>query len=80
MEDRSQEQRELIVFKKTTVRLDHLIEHYSVQLQLNWLCVSCSSRPSCLKAGDAIHRMYCIAIPWIKNVDKTNYAIHCLIR
>ena len=51
MEDRSQEQRELIVFKKTTVRLDHLIEHYSVLLELNWLCVFCSSRPSCLKAG-----------------------------
>ena len=51
MEDRSQEQRELIVFKKTTVTLDHLIEHDSVLLELNWLCVFCSSRPSCLKAG-----------------------------
>ena len=41
MEDRSQEQLELNVFKKTTVSLDHMIKHYSVQLELNWLCVFC---------------------------------------
>ena len=34
MEDRSPEQLELNVFKKIMLRLDHLIEHYLVQLEL----------------------------------------------
>ena len=51
MEDTNQEQLELNVFKRTAVRLHHLIEHYSIQLELNWLCVFWSPSPSCLKAG-----------------------------
>ena len=51
VEDRSREQLELNVCKRTTVSLDHLIEHYSVQLELNWLCIFSSSSPSCSQAG-----------------------------
>ena len=51
MEGKSLEQLELNVFKRTIVRLDHLIEHYGVQLKLNWSCLVCHSGPCCPKAG-----------------------------
>ena len=68
-EDRSQEQLELNVFKKTTVSLDHIIKHYSVQLELNWLNV-------CFLQDNVIHRINHYPVDNII-VDKTNYAIHC---